>query len=84
MIGRYQLHNEEWYLKVDGKVKSGDVVLVPRPRGGVHRQKVDQVVMVARRLRLCTILPVTRDRLEEVYGKKSLSPSAIQGSARLR
>lgn len=80
--GKYELHEGVWCLNVNGKVRPGDTVAVARPNGTEHRHKVEDVIMVAKGRRLCTIVPVTRDRVEEVYG--ILPHAAVQESARLR
>lgn len=73
-----------WHLSVDGAAKPGDIVEVLRKNGTVHRHKIGECVMTAKRLRLWTIIPVTRDRLQEVYGTPFLPHAAAQESARLR
>jgi len=73
-----------WCIKIIGKAAPGDTVEVPRPNGTVHRHKIANRVVNAKGISLWTIVPVTRDRIEEVYGTISLPHAAVQGSARLR
>lgn len=82
MIGKYEMHNGAWHLRVNGKVESGDVIDVPRPNATVHKHKVAKVEAVDGNQRICSIVPVTRERLEEVYGQPSISRGAVYGGAR--
>lgn len=68
IYGEYVLNGREWCLRVNGKVHPGDTVTVVRRNGVVHKHKVAEVIMTAKKQRLCTIVPVARERLKEVYG----------------
>ena len=64
------MHNGVWHVRVeDPAVAPGDVVEIPRTRGMVHRHKVDAVLLADGDAWICSIVPVTRERIEEVYGK---------------
>lgn len=66
--GEYiELKDGSWGLSVVGKVASGDTVATDRINGTVHNHKVAEVISQDHGIRLCTIVPVTRERLVEVY-----------------
>jgi hypothetical protein len=64
-----KLIDGSWGLCVVGRVSPGDTVAVNRPNGTVHNHKVAEVISQDHGVRLCTLVPVTRERLAEVYGE---------------
>jgi hypothetical protein len=57
-----------WGVKIRGSVRVGDVVEILRPNGAIHRHTIAEISRDKNDIRYCTIVPVTRERLKEVYG----------------
>ena len=65
----YADNKKHWGLKVNGKiVPKDDIVVVSRPNGSVHKHKVASILWQKDGVRYCSIVPVTRERVKEVYG----------------
>lgn len=54
-------------IRVNGSIKAGDIVTIRRNNDTVHRQTVAEVIRQDTNVRFCSIVPVTSDRLKEVY-----------------
>jgi hypothetical protein len=68
-VGEYKrLHYGGWGVQVIGSPRHGSTIAIKRANGTFHRHTVNEIVWRGGRLCICTIVPVTRERLKEVYG----------------
>jgi hypothetical protein len=68
LTGKYaRLHEGTWGVEVDGPVEIGQRVSIPRPDGSVHVHTIAEVHGKGGRFRICAVVPVTSDRIKEVF-----------------
>lgn len=66
--GRYiLLPNNVWGITVDGKISPGHKVAIPRPNGSIHIHTVNEIYQRYGSIRVCSVIPVTSDRIREVF-----------------
>lgn len=54
-------------VSVNGAISVGDRVRVPRPNGTNHYHVIQEVIWQRDSIRLCSVVPVTSDRIKEVF-----------------